>query len=200
MIPPPPFAARFSLSAFRLLLRFTVLRDSLRPATQSRGRNHRAGKAAVPLRELRRAELNNFSRLDAELKARGIRGAAHGAKGEIEVWRDFEDDPEALAFESQRLCLDIVLIGLIGLVEVKALCDSGDMQTIQLEEAQAHLPQFVEDVANGKEVLIARGGRAVAKLVAAGQVTGQPRFGSARGKITFHPGWDEPAPGFEEYQ
>jgi len=48
-------------------------------------------------------KLNNFSRLDPELKARGIRGAAHGAKGEIEVWRDFEDDPEALAFESERL-------------------------------------------------------------------------------------------------
>ncbi len=28
---------------------------------------------------------------------------AHGAKGEIEVWRDFEDDPEALAFEGERL-------------------------------------------------------------------------------------------------
>lgn len=28
---------------------------------------------------------------------------AHGAKGEIEVWRDFEDDPAALAFESERL-------------------------------------------------------------------------------------------------
>jgi putative restriction endonuclease len=28
---------------------------------------------------------------------------AHGAKGEAEVWREFEDDPEALAFESERL-------------------------------------------------------------------------------------------------
>jgi len=74
------------------------------------------------------------------------------------------------------------------------------MQTIQLEDAQARLPELVEDVASGKEVLNARGCGAVAKLVAAGQITGQPRFGSARGKITFHPGWDEPAPGFEEYQ
>jgi putative restriction endonuclease len=48
-------------------------------------------------------KLNNFSRLDPELKARGIRGMAHGAKGEVEVWRDFEDNPEALAFESERL-------------------------------------------------------------------------------------------------
>src|SRR6266699_3740080 len=63
-------------------------------------------------------KLNNFSRLDPQLKPRGIRGVAHGAEGEIEVWRHFEDDPEVLAFESQRLCLDIVLIGL---VKVKAL-------------------------------------------------------------------------------
>ena len=48
-------------------------------------------------------KLNNFSRLDPELKARGVRGMAHGAKGEIEVWRVFEDNPEALAFESERL-------------------------------------------------------------------------------------------------
>lgn len=48
-------------------------------------------------------KLNNFSRLDPELAARGIKGMAHGAKGEIEVWRDFEDDPAALVFESERL-------------------------------------------------------------------------------------------------
>src|SRR5688572_8506665 len=48
-------------------------------------------------------KLNNFSRLDPELQARGIKGMTHGAKGEIEVWRDFENNPEALAFESERL-------------------------------------------------------------------------------------------------
>ena len=48
-------------------------------------------------------KLNNFSRLDPELQARGIKGMAHGAKGEIEVWREFDDDPESLAFESERL-------------------------------------------------------------------------------------------------
>ena len=48
-------------------------------------------------------KLNNFSRLDPELRARGIKGMAHGAQGEIEVWNDFESNPEALAFESERL-------------------------------------------------------------------------------------------------
>ncbi|MBI4626237.1 MAG: HNH endonuclease [Verrucomicrobia bacterium] len=48
-------------------------------------------------------KLANFSRLDPYLQQRGIRGLEHGAKGEEEVWREFAENPEALAFESQRL-------------------------------------------------------------------------------------------------
>jgi putative restriction endonuclease len=48
-------------------------------------------------------KLSNFARLDPELQARGIKGMQHGAKGEVEVWREFENNPEALAFESERL-------------------------------------------------------------------------------------------------
>lgn len=48
-------------------------------------------------------KLSNFARLDPALQARGIRGSPHGAKGEEEVWREFIDHPEALAFESEQL-------------------------------------------------------------------------------------------------
>jgi putative restriction endonuclease len=74
------------------------------------GRQHSRAPEIIELAELlhRSAnsvalKLNNFSRLDPELQARGIKGMTHGAKGEIEVWRNFENDPEALAFESERL-------------------------------------------------------------------------------------------------
>lgn len=80
------------------------------------------------------------------------------------------------------------------------LGDYSAMQTVQLEDAQAHLAELVEGVAKGNEVLISQNGRALAKLVAPGPIPGRPQFGSARGKITFQPGWDEPCPGFEEYQ
>ncbi len=70
----------------------------------------------------------------------------------------------------------------------------------QLEEAQAHLAELVEGVATGQEVVIAKGDRAVAKLVSAADERRTPRFGSARGKITFSPGWDDPLPGFEDHQ
>jgi HNH endonuclease len=48
-------------------------------------------------------KLSNFARLDPELQARGIKGMRHGAKGELEIWREFDDNPETLAFESERL-------------------------------------------------------------------------------------------------
>lgn len=48
-------------------------------------------------------KLSNFARLDPELQARGIKGMRHGAKGEEEIWYEFDDNPEALAFESERL-------------------------------------------------------------------------------------------------
>jgi putative restriction endonuclease len=48
-------------------------------------------------------KLANFSRLDPFLQQRGIKGLAHGAKGEEEVWNEFAKHPELLAFESEQL-------------------------------------------------------------------------------------------------
>lgn len=48
-------------------------------------------------------KLGNFARLDPALQVRGIKGMKHGAKGEEEVWNEFHENPEALAYESERL-------------------------------------------------------------------------------------------------
>jgi putative restriction endonuclease len=48
-------------------------------------------------------KLSNFARLDPALQARGIVGLRRGAKGEKEIWDEFGERPEALAFESQQL-------------------------------------------------------------------------------------------------
>lgn len=48
-------------------------------------------------------KLANFVRLDPALQARGIKGASHGSKGEVEVWNEFNDNWDSLAFESERL-------------------------------------------------------------------------------------------------
>lgn len=52
-------------------------------------------------------KLANFARLDPSLKERGIAGATHGSKAEIKVWEEFNDDWEALAFESEQLLAEI---------------------------------------------------------------------------------------------
>ena len=48
-------------------------------------------------------KLSNFARLDPALKARGIKGASHGSKREIEVWNEFNESWDTLAFEGERL-------------------------------------------------------------------------------------------------
>jgi putative restriction endonuclease len=48
-------------------------------------------------------KLANFARLDPTLQQRGIRGLPHGAKGEEEIWKEFTQNSEAIALESERL-------------------------------------------------------------------------------------------------
>ena len=48
-------------------------------------------------------KLANFARLDPALRRRNIAGAAHGAKAEVEIWNEFNNDWEALSYESERL-------------------------------------------------------------------------------------------------
>src|ERR1700741_2542592 len=52
-------------------------------------------------------KLANFARLDPALQARGIKGASHGSKGEIEVWEEFNSNWDSLAFESERLLANL---------------------------------------------------------------------------------------------
>lgn len=48
-------------------------------------------------------KLANFARLDPSLKKRAIAGASHGGKGEVEIWKEFNNDWDRLSFESERL-------------------------------------------------------------------------------------------------
>src|SRR6266849_9232768 len=48
-------------------------------------------------------KLANFARLDPALQKRNIAGASHGAQAEVEIWKEFNSNWEALSFESERL-------------------------------------------------------------------------------------------------
>jgi putative restriction endonuclease len=52
-------------------------------------------------------KLANFARLDPALQKRRIRGATHGSKAEEEIWEEFHQNWDALAFESQRLMAEL---------------------------------------------------------------------------------------------
>jgi antitoxin (DNA-binding transcriptional repressor) of toxin-antitoxin stability system len=73
------------------------------------------------------------------------------------------------------------------------------MASMSVEEAQVQLPELIERLAPGEEIVLTRNSRPVAKLV--GQPAEQPRplFGRGRGKVVVVSEDDEHLRGFEEY-
>ncbi|HYL05114.1 MAG TPA: type II toxin-antitoxin system prevent-host-death family antitoxin [Thermoanaerobaculia bacterium] len=66
------------------------------------------------------------------------------------------------------------------------------MGVFNVHDAKTNLSRLLERVAQGEEVIIAKSGRPVAKLV---RVAGEPRKpGRLKGRIRIGPGFDEPLP------
>lgn len=78
------------------------------------------------------------------------------------------------------------------------------MTRVDLQEAQNHLLELIEQAVDGDEIVITRKGIPVARLVAASSVsrlnTGKRPFGSAKGLITIKDDFDAPLEDFAEYQ
>jgi len=73
-------------------------------------------------------------------------------------------------------------------------------EIVTLEEAQAHLAELIAGLAPGKEVLITKNERPVAKLIGQVPVERQPRKpGSAKGKLIIHADDEEHLRDFQEY-
>ncbi|MGD9893921.1 MAG: type II toxin-antitoxin system Phd/YefM family antitoxin [Dehalococcoidia bacterium] len=70
---------------------------------------------------------------------------------------------------------------------------------IELDQVADHLPELIEEVQRGGEVVLMKGDEPVAKLVAHPPVRPSPRFGSAKGLIIISDDFDEPLEDFEEY-
>lgn len=66
------------------------------------------------------------------------------------------------------------------------------MGTFNVHDAKTHLSRLLERVAQGEEIIIAKSGRPVAKLV---RVAVEPRRpGRLKGRIRFAPDFDAPLP------
>src|SRR5260370_24371621 len=75
-------------------------------------------------------KLANFARLDPALRQRNIAGATHGAQGEVEVWNEFHDNWERLAFESERLLQKITGRGLEVVEEITQFPEGRTRETL----------------------------------------------------------------------
>jgi len=63
---------------------------------------------------------------------------------------------------------------------------------VNIHDAKTHLSRLVERVEGGEEVVIARAGRPVARLVPVERRTKPRVLGSLRGRVWLAPDWDSP--------
>jgi prevent-host-death family protein len=68
------------------------------------------------------------------------------------------------------------------------------MRTINIHAAKTHLSRLVEDAAQGEEIVIAKAGKPIARLVPLAAVRPQRRLGGLRGKIKVAEDFDAPLP------
>ncbi len=65
------------------------------------------------------------------------------------------------------------------------------MHQVNIHEAKTHLSRLLEEVESGEEVVIARNGKPVARLVPVQQARQPRKPGSLRGQIWMAPDFDE---------
>ncbi len=68
------------------------------------------------------------------------------------------------------------------------------MRQVNIHEAKTHLSRLVEEVAAGEEIVIAKAGRPIAKLVPLASELEPRQLGSLRGKIWLADDFDAPLP------
>jgi len=68
------------------------------------------------------------------------------------------------------------------------------MKTVNIHQAKTHLSRLVDEAAGGEEIVIARAGKPVARLVALPAKKSRRKPGSAKGKIWISPDFDAPLP------
>jgi antitoxin (DNA-binding transcriptional repressor) of toxin-antitoxin stability system len=68
-----------------------------------------------------------------------------------------------------------------------------------MHQVKSQLSRLVAKVQRAEEVLIARAGKAVARLTRLETRTEPRRFGTAKGKVRIGRNFDAPVPGFEEF-
>jgi len=65
---------------------------------------------------------------------------------------------------------------------------------VNIHEAKTHLSELLVRVKEGEEIIIAKAGKPIARLVPVGERPARRVPGSAKGKVTIAPDFDAPLP------
>ncbi len=68
------------------------------------------------------------------------------------------------------------------------------MEQVNIYEAKTHFSKYVEQAESGEDVIIARGGKQVARLTSIGSKKTPVRFGVLKGKVHVSADFDETVP------
>lgn len=74
------------------------------------------------------------------------------------------------------------------------------MKVVNVYEAKTHLSKLLEEALSGEEIVIARAGKPIVKLVVLPQARPQRQLGWFRGAVRLSPDFDEPLEDFVDYQ
>jgi prevent-host-death family protein len=73
------------------------------------------------------------------------------------------------------------------------------MTVFNIHDAKTHFSQILERVLTGEEVVIAKAGKPVARLLPFSDINTAPRKpGKDKGKVVIQPNFDEPLPEFDK--
>lgn len=70
----------------------------------------------------------------------------------------------------------------------------GSMQKVNVHQAKTRLSELLSKVEAGEEIIIARAGKPVARLVPASVVTEKRLLGTARGQVQISDDFNDPLP------
>jgi prevent-host-death family protein len=68
------------------------------------------------------------------------------------------------------------------------------MSVVTIHEAKTNLSSLIQKASAGEEIIIARGSKPVAKLVALGEIKGKRQPGSMKGKLRVGTAFFDPLP------
>lgn len=98
-----------------------------------------------------------------------------------------------VAHQRIRRATDHTHASLIDLVHSVGQ-DGVDMKTVNIHEAKTHFSRLVAAASEGEEIVIAKAGRPMAKLVRIPATGSRRPLGTARGQIVYHRPLKAPLP------